>query len=195
MSNFEPPKMLPPHLSKENDNRVFLHDPIWDQIAVYLIGNPHRFRNNIIIPAGVSPPKIKSNEEKAVEAVFESCVFKSLMSCVLGFGLGAAIGLFTSSVNPNVAAVEKQQTAREIIKEMKTTTLGYAKNFAAVGCVFSAVECCIESYRGKTDWKNGTYAGGVTGGIIGLRAGVKASFIGAAGFATFSTIIDYYLHR
>ena len=24
-------------------------------------------------------------------------------------------------------------------------------------------------YRGTTDWKNGTYAGGVTGGLIGIR--------------------------
>lgn len=59
--------------------------------------------------------------------------------------MGAAIGLFSSSVNSNVATVEKQQTVREVFKEMKTTTLGYAKNFAVVGCVYSAIECAIES--------------------------------------------------
>lgn len=61
--------------------------------------------------------------------------------------MGAAIGLFSSSVNPNVAApgVEKQQTAREVFREMRTTTHGYAKNFALIGMVFSAVECTIET--------------------------------------------------
>lgn len=39
----------------------------------------------------------------------------------------------------------KEQTVKEILKEMKVTTLGYAKNFAMVGAMFSAVECTIES--------------------------------------------------
>lgn len=136
--------------------------------------------------------------------------------------MGAAIGLFSSSVNPNISTpgVEKQQSAREVFREMRSTTHGYAKNFAMIGMVFSAVECTIESVilveisvfpvdtqfiwcffyikqsRGKSDWKNGTYAGAVTGGMIGLRAGVKAGLVGAAGFAAFSTVIDYYMrHR
>ncbi|XP_070168394.1 mitochondrial import inner membrane translocase subunit Tim22-like isoform X4 [Polyergus mexicanus] len=152
----------------ENKN-VFLNDAELDKIALFLVGNQQRFRENIIIPRMLGPVQIKTIEEKRIESVMESCAFKSIMSCVIGYGLGAAIGLFSSSVNPNVASVEKQQTAREIFKEMKSTTLSYAKNFAVVGCIFSAIECTIESYRGKTDWKNGTYAGGLTGGLIGLR--------------------------
>lgn len=31
-------------------------------------------------------------------------------------------------------------------------------------------------YRGKSDWKNGTYAGGVTGGLIGLRGILRPIF-------------------
>ncbi|XP_011140213.1 mitochondrial import inner membrane translocase subunit Tim22 [Harpegnathos saltator] len=192
--------MYPNHLNKTipplmKGEKVFLTDIELDEIALFLVGNHQRFRENIIIPRTIGPVQIKTNEEKKIESIMESCAFKSIMSCILGYGLGAAIGLFSSSVNPNVASVEKQQSAREILREMKTTTLSYAKNFAVIGCIFSAIECSIESYRGKTDWKNGTYAGGLTGGIIGLRAGIKAGLIGAAGFATFSTVIDYYMHR
>ncbi|XP_018336254.1 mitochondrial import inner membrane translocase subunit Tim22 [Agrilus planipennis] len=165
----------------------------WLSLTKYFVGNNQRYRENIILPKFLGPVKIKTNEEKAVEAVFESCAFKSLMSCVVGYGLGAAIGLFSSSVGPSVTSVE-QQSAKEVFREMKTTTLSYAKNFAIIGAIFSAVECTIESARGKSDWKNGTYAGAVTGGILGLRAGVKAAIFGAAGFAAFSTAIDYYMH-
>lgn len=71
---------------------------------------------------------------------------------------------------PNTDPMAQQnQTAREILREMKNSMLSYAKNFAILGAVFSGVECCIETARGKSDWKNGTYAGGVTGGLIGLR--------------------------
>jgi len=62
--------------------------------------------------------------------------------------LGAALGLFTASVNPNMAdpfANEKKQTAREVFREMRSTTHSYAKNFALIGAVFSIVECTIES--------------------------------------------------
>ncbi|XP_076548439.1 mitochondrial import inner membrane translocase subunit Tim22 isoform X2 [Osmia lignaria lignaria] len=166
--------------SEANGEKILTNNEL-DSIPLYLIGTQQRFRDNIIIPRTVGPVRFKTNEEKMIENVMESCTFKSIASCVIGYGLGAAIGLFSSSVNPNVAAVEKKQTVREVFREMKTTTLGYAKNFAVVGCVFSAIECTIESYRGKTDWKNGTYAGGLTGGIIGLRGmstlNVKAIYV------------------
>uniref|UniRef100_A0A182UEW9 Mitochondrial import inner membrane translocase subunit TIM22 n=1 Tax=Anopheles melas TaxID=34690 RepID=A0A182UEW9_9DIPT len=178
---------------------IFFPGSDLDEVAKHFIGNIHRYRENIIIPKMYGVVQIKTNEEKLVEAAFESCAFKSFMSCVLGYGLGAAIGLFSSSVNPSIAdpmAGDKQQTAREIFREMRAATHSYGKNFAVIGAVFAAVECAIESKRGVSDWKNGTYAGAVTGGLIGLRAGVKAGIIGAAGFAAFSTVIDYYMrHR
>lgn len=131
-----------------------------------------RFRENIIIPKNFGPVKIKTDQEKMMESAMDSCFFKSFMACVLGYGLGAAIGLFSSSVSPNIADPfhnAKQQTAREIFREMRAATHSYGKNFALIGMVFSAVECTIESSRGRSDWRNGTYAGAVTGGLIGLR--------------------------
>ncbi|XP_060533806.1 mitochondrial import inner membrane translocase subunit Tim22 [Cylas formicarius] len=166
----------------------------WSYLTSYFVGNNYRYRDNIIIPKNLGPVQIKTNEEKMVEAFFESCPFKVIMSCVVGYGLGAAIGLFSSSMGPASVTSVETQTARQVFQEMKTTTLGYAKNFALIGAVFSGVECTIETMRGKSDWKNGTYAGAVTGGMIGLRAGVKAGVFGAAGFAAFSTVIDYYMH-
>lgn len=173
--------------------KMFLEKNDWNALAQHLVGDTFRYRENILIPRNFGPPTIKTNEEKMIESAVESCPFKATMSCVIGknlfvirnifklnkhiptlligYGLGAAVGLFTSSVNPNMAdpLPGKEQTAREIFREMKNTTLGYAKNFAMIGAVFSMVECIIESSRGKSDWKNGTYAGAVTGGLIGLR--------------------------
>ncbi|XP_045503700.1 mitochondrial import inner membrane translocase subunit Tim22 [Colias croceus] len=169
----------------------------YDSLAKYLVGNIYRYRENIIIPRVLGPVIIKTNEEKMIESTIESCPFKSVTSCIIGYGLGLAVGLFTSSLMPNMTdpMAQQNQTAREILREMKTSMLSYAKNFAILGAVFSGVECCIETARGKSDWRNGTYAGGVTGGLIGLRGGLKAGIFGAAGFAAFSTVIDYYMHQ
>lgn len=115
----------------------------WLSLSNYFVGNNYRYRENIIIPKSLGPVQFKSNEEKMVEAAIESCVFKAGMSGVIGYGLGAAIGLFSSSIGPqNTVEI---QSARQVFKEMKTTTLGYAKNFAVLGLLFSGVECTIES--------------------------------------------------
>nr|CAI5842422.1 unnamed protein product [Callosobruchus analis] len=181
-------------MSESEEKRSFTSEE-WTYLTNYFVGNNFRYRENIIIPKTLGPVQIKTNEEKMVESFFESCAFKSMMSCVAGYGLGAVLGLFSSSMGPaSVTDTAEPQSAKQVFKEMKTTTLSYAKNFALIGMVFSAVECAIESSRGKSDWKNGTYAGAVTGGLIGLRAGVKAGVFGAMGFAAFSTAIDYYMH-
>lgn len=50
----------------------------------HFVGNNYRFRENIIIPRTVGPIQIKTPEEKRVEAIFESCAFKSLVASVMG---------------------------------------------------------------------------------------------------------------
>lgn len=62
-----------------------------------------------------------------------------------GYLLGGVIGWFTASVNPSLTSIDKPQTVREIAREIGTTASSYAKNFAVVGCIFTAVECTIES--------------------------------------------------
>lgn len=166
-----------------------------DQIAKFLVTNQRRPRDEYINIKHFTPVAFKTKEEKMIGAAFESCAFKSMLSLVAGFVLGGGIGLFSASVNPTFPGRDMpQQTAREVLRDMKNSTVSYGKNFAAIGFMFSGVECAIESYRGRTDWKNGTYAGGVTGGILGLRAGVKAGVFGAMGFAGFSFLIEYWMH-
>merc|ERR1719195_1493798 len=126
-----------------------------------------------------------------MQRVIESCPFKSGMSFVVGGALGAFMGLFSSSIAPHQT---HQMSTRETLMDMKNTIVSNAKGFAFVGFLFAGTECIIESYRAKSDLNNAVYSGAVTGGILGLRAGVKAAGIGAAGFAAFSCAIDYFMH-
>ena len=143
-------------------------------------------------PSAIAPPRLP--EEARIQAVFDSCLFKSGMSCVMGFALGGAFGLFTAGIDPNITGTETP-TVKLVWKEMKVRTASYAKNFAVVGAMFAGTECIIESYRGKTELINGTASGAIVGGVLGLRAGLKAAGFGALGFAAFSTAIDYYLRH
>lgn len=61
-----------------------MSNDVFESLTKHFIGNNNRYRENIVIPKNFGPVKIKTSEEKMVEAAFESCVFKSMMSCVIG---------------------------------------------------------------------------------------------------------------
>ncbi|XP_022109664.1 mitochondrial import inner membrane translocase subunit Tim22-like [Acanthaster planci] len=158
-----------------------------------LIG-PNKKKHNEGLRQFGLPQAPKTREELTMERVMESCTFKTVMSCVLGFALGAAIGLFAASVDPVDPDQAAKQKARDVLKDMGRRSVFHAKNFALIGAMFAGTECIIESYRGQSDWKNSPIAGCVTGGLIGYRAGLKPGVAGCVGFAAFSAAIDHYFH-
>uniref|UniRef100_A0A8C5QQC7 Mitochondrial import inner membrane translocase subunit TIM22 n=1 Tax=Leptobrachium leishanense TaxID=445787 RepID=A0A8C5QQC7_9ANUR len=139
----------------------------------HLVGDKRRPVS--MIPGGLGgiPIPLKSDEQKMMERVMESCGFKAALACVGGFVLGGAFGVFTAGIDTNVGFDPKDPTrtptAREVLRDMGQRGMSYAKNFAIVGAMFSCTECLVESYRGKSDWKNSVISGCITGGAIGFR--------------------------
>ena len=68
--------------NQETNNRLSASDI--DALSRYFVGNNTRLRENIVIPRTCGPVAIKTNDEKRVEMVFESCPFKASVSFVLG---------------------------------------------------------------------------------------------------------------
>uniref|UniRef100_A0A8C3I4K9 Mitochondrial import inner membrane translocase subunit TIM22 n=1 Tax=Chrysemys picta bellii TaxID=8478 RepID=A0A8C3I4K9_CHRPI len=98
---------------------------------------------------GGIPAPPKSDEQKLIERVMESCGFKAALACVGGFVLGGAFGVFTAGIDTNVGFDPKDPyrtpTAKEVLKDMGQRGMSYAKNFAIVGAMFSCTECLVES--------------------------------------------------
>lgn len=118
---------------------------LFSELRDALIGENRR-RQSLIVPLAFGASHLKTKEELFVEKAFESCSFKTVLSSVMGFGLGGAIGLFTASVGPEMNVTSTQtQSVKEVFKDMKVKTLSYAKNFAILGAMFAAIECSIES--------------------------------------------------
>nr|XP_045374965.1 mitochondrial import inner membrane translocase subunit Tim22 isoform X1 [Camelus bactrianus] len=142
----------------------------------YLVGDKRQPR--VLEPGSLGgiPSPAKSDEQKMIEKAMESCAFKAALACVGGFVLGGAFGVFTAGIDTNVGFDPKDPyrtpTAKEVLKDMGQRGMSYAKNFAIVGAMFSCTECLVESYRGKSDWKNSVISGCITGGAIGFRVGV-----------------------
>jgi len=162
-----------------------------------LMAEVHRSNGRYVPNIGI-PSAHKQKEDVVVERLLQHCGFKAGMALVLGYALGGAFGLFTAGMDSSMTtSIDQRQneTAKDILKDMKTRAGSMAKNFAVVGAMFSSSECLIESARGTSDLKNGTMAGCLTGGVLGLRAGPQAAMFGCAGFAAFSTAIDYFMRH
>ncbi|KAB5575495.1 mitochondrial inner membrane translocase subunit Tim17/Tim22/Tim23/peroxisomal protein PMP24 [Coniochaeta sp. 2T2.1] len=136
----------------------------------------------------------------------ESCYAKTVMAGVAGFGLGGMFGIFMASMaydtpfqtsptgqpTPISSLPLKKQLAHGF-KDMGKRSYSTAKNFGAVGALFSGIECGIEGLRAKNDLGNGMAAGCLTGAILARNGGPQAAAVGCAGFAAFSAAIDSWM--
>ncbi|KAK4138643.1 Tim17-domain-containing protein [Trichocladium antarcticum] len=153
---------------------------------------------------------------KMLTNAMESCYAKTAMSGAAGFALGGLFGVFMASMAydtpfhtagagagapgiPGSAAATplsslplRKQLAHGF-KDMGQRSWSTAKNFAAVGALFSGIECGIEGLRAKNDLGNGVAAGCLTGAILARNGGPQAAAVGCAGFAAFSAAIDAWM--
>ena len=147
---------------------------------------------------GMSQEEQQAYIVKSINAVSESCAFKTVLSGGAGFGLGALFGLFMSSMqieNTDNAIYDKpfREQMRLGFKDMGKKSYASAKNFAVVGAIFAGSECCIEGFRAKNDLWNSASAGCFTGAVLARNAGPQAMALGCGGFAAFSVAIDAYM--
>ncbi|KAG5949007.1 hypothetical protein E4U60_000116 [Claviceps pazoutovae] len=144
-----------------------------------------------------------------MQAAMESCFGKSVMSGVMGFGMGGLFGMFmasmsydtpfgtplTNSAGQTLSALPLRQQLKHGFKDMGTRSFSMAKNFGKVGALFSGIECGIEGLRAKNDLGNGVAAGCLTGGILAKNAGPQAVAGGCLAFAAFSAAIDAWMRQ
>ncbi|XP_051128090.1 mitochondrial import inner membrane translocase subunit TIM22-1 isoform X2 [Andrographis paniculata] len=110
-------------------------------------------------------------EEIRGQDIWNNCAVRSVVSGVMGGGLGLLMGLFLGALdNP---MMQDEMTGRQQIvyqaKQMGRRSWSSCKAFAVMGFVFSASECIIEKARAKHDITNTVVAGCTTGGAISAR--------------------------
>mmetsp|Transcript_9656 Transcript_9656/g.10919 ORF Transcript_9656/g.10919 Transcript_9656/m.10919 type:complete len:202 (-) Transcript_9656:137-742(-) len=158
--------------------------------------------------AGVDPSKLFDYGQRwpdvgqrpfGVLGPMEHCGVKSIVSLVMGGGMGFVFGIFmgsfdnSQSLDPRLASMSTKEQMVHSYRTMATKSKSMGKNFAKVGFMYSGIECCIEKARGKHDMTNAIGAGCLTGGLLAARAGPGATVLGCGGFAAFSAAIEMYM--
>ncbi|RYP60699.1 hypothetical protein DL769_008003 [Monosporascus sp. CRB-8-3] len=159
------------------------------------------------------PQKYDPNDPniKRLNQMMESCFGKSVVSGVMGFGMGGLFGMFMASMSydtpfhgaagapgsagaaNSIASLPMRQQLRLGLKDMGARSWSTARNFGMVGLMFSGIECGIEGFRARNDLANGVAAGCLTGGILARSGGPTAVAGGCAAFAAFSAAIDAWM--
>ncbi|XP_020686580.1 mitochondrial import inner membrane translocase subunit TIM22-4 [Dendrobium catenatum] len=145
----------------------------------------------------IEPLRLPTMEEIRGQDIWNNCAVRSVVSGVMGSGLGLFMGLFLGALDNPI--MQEEMTGRQqfiyTAKQMGRRSINSAKAFAVMGLVFSAAECIVEKARAKHDTTNIVVAGCVTGGTISARGGPKAACAGCAGFAAFSVLIEKFFDR
>ncbi|KAK6935676.1 hypothetical protein RJ641_032706 [Dillenia turbinata] len=145
----------------------------------------------------IEPIRLPTIEEMRGQDIWNNCAVRSVVSGIMGGGLGIFMGLFLGALDNPI--MQEEMTGKQqfiyTAKQMGRRSINSAKAFAVMGLVFSAAECVIEKARAKHDTTNTVVAGCVTGGAISARGGPKAACAGCAGFAAFSVLIEKVLER
>jgi import inner membrane translocase subunit TIM22 len=108
-------------------------------------------------------------------------------------GAGGVPGVPGSTNPTSLSSLPLRKQLAIGFKDMGQRSWSTAKNFGAVGALFSGIECGIEGLRAKNDLGNGVAAGCLTGAILARNAGPQAAAVGCAGFAAFSAAIDAWM--
>lgn len=176
-------------------------DPVDDNTAKQSNGsdgNPKEKQGN---DTHVKTLQMPTPEQLMQEEFMNHCAVRSVMSLVMGGGMGVLMGLVFGTMDNDAHLTGEQgnktKTAKQQIlataKSAGQKSWSYAKTFAAMGALYSGSECVIEKARAKHDIYNSAYAGCFTGGALAARAGWQAAGIGCASFAAFSVMIDKVL--
>ncbi|KAK3133751.1 hypothetical protein QOZ80_6AG0540500 [Eleusine coracana subsp. coracana] len=141
--------------------------------------------------------RVPTPEEIQGQDIWNNCAVRSVVSGVMGGGLGILMGLFFGALD-NPITTEEMTARQQIVytaKQMGRRSISNAKTFAVMGLIFSAAECVVEKARARHDTTNTAIAGCVTGGALAVKGGPKATCVGCVGFSAFSVAIEKFFDR
>ncbi|KAL9651669.1 hypothetical protein ABK040_001613 [Willaertia magna] len=107
----------------------------------------------------------------------------------IGFTMGGVVGGIWN-FGKGYYNAPKGEKLSGCITTMKTRGPVLGGNFAVWGGLFSTIECGLMYYRGKEDFMNSIISGFLTGGILAIRGGWKATLRSAAFGGIFLGMIE-----